>query len=77
MAVTARLPVRITVGDGDPVDLGVWELDITKPIPSRAEFADMLRRAADEIAPRPRTVVNVIPDPPHIARQIRDLRRGR
>lgn len=41
----------------------------------RAQFAEILRRAADEIAPRPR--IHVHPDPPHIAAQIRDLRRGR
>lgn len=77
MAVTAKLPVRIQVGDGEPVEIGTWEMDVTDPMPGRAEFAAMLRRAADEIAPRPRTVVNIEPDPPHVARQIRDIRRGR
>lgn len=74
-ATLGRLPVRVQVGDGDPVEIGTWEVDLNEPLPGRAEFADMLRAAADEIAPRPRTVVNVEPDPPHIAAQIRDLRR--
>lgn len=77
MAVTAKLPVRIQVGDGEPVEIGTWELDLNEPVPDRAAFAAMLRRAADEIAPRPRTVVNIEADPPHIAAAIRDLRRGR
>lgn len=84
MATTlGRLPVCITVGDGKPVQIGTWEVrgdvdgrNVTVSA-DRAQFAEILRQAADELAPRPRTVVNIQPDPPHIARQIRDLRRGR
>lgn len=51
MAVTTRLPVRLQVGDGAPVEIGSWEIDLSEPTPSRADFADLLRQAADEIAP--------------------------
>ena len=82
MAMTlARLPVRVQVGDGEPVEIGTWDVrgdvdgrNITVSA-DRAQFAEILRKAADELAPRPRTVVHIEPDPPHIARQIHDLRR--
>lgn len=82
MPVTlSSLPVRVQVGDGEPVQIGTWEVrgDVdgrhVTVSADRAQFAEILRRAADEIAPRPR--LHVHPDPPHIAAQIRDLRRGR
>lgn len=76
-----RLPVRVQVGDGEPVEIGTWDVrgDVdgrhVTVSADRAQFAEILRRAADELAPRPRTVVHVQPDPPHVARQIRDLRQ--
>lgn len=82
-ATLGRIPVRVQVGDGEPVQIGEWEVrgDVddrhVTVSADRAQFAAILRRAADELAPRPRCTVDVIPGPPHVAAAIRDLHRGR
>lgn len=56
-ATLGRLPVRVSVGDGAPVEIGTWEItahaETGRFEVSTADFADMLRQAADEIAADP------------------------
>lgn len=56
MASTMRLPVRVAVGTGAPREIGIWELEADESGRFRvdtAEFAGVLRAAADELAPDP------------------------
>lgn len=55
-ATLGRLPVRVSVGDGAPVEVGTWEITATtegRLTVSTASFADVLREAANNIAPDP------------------------
>jgi hypothetical protein len=56
-AIFGRLPVRVSVGDGKPQDIGVWEItgkgENGQLTISTAAFAEVLREAANNLAPDP------------------------
>jgi len=56
-ATLGRLPIRVTVGDGKPQDIGVWEIEANgedgQITVSTASFAEVLRKAANDLAPDP------------------------